>query len=193
MGLGPLNTMVRHGMLICGGLLLAAFAHGGARPSQQALEAARSSTEITGRYADHSDEELTALAADWDDLDADQRRALLAEVKLRMVRQKTRSDTIHVKTLRRYGRLIRQPDGSVLRIERKVLSVQELDAADLERLRAGALQPAGADGEAPRRGFGVGFERRHRVLEGTAAPAPDDRSADDAPPLPMLRAKSPDR
>jgi len=193
MGLGPLNAMVRHGMLICGGLLLAAFAHAGARPSQQALDSAETGTEITGRYADHSDAELTALAADWDDLDADQRRALLAEVKLRMVRQKTRNDTIHVKTLRRYGRLIRQPDGSVLRIERKVLSVRELDAADLERLRAGALQRTGGDDEAPGPGFGVGFERRHRILEGPAAPASDDSPADDAPPLPVLRAKSPHR
>jgi len=183
--------MVRHAVLICGSLLLAAAAQAGARPSQEALEAAaQPATEITGRYADHSDAELTELAARWDDLSGDQRRALLAEVKLRMVRQKTRSDTIRVKTLRRYGRLIRQPDGSVLRIERKVVSVRELDAADIERLRAGALQRAGDDAEVPGRGFGVGFERRHRVIEPVRPPVgPEDPAAEQAP---VLRVNAPD-
>ncbi len=38
-------------------------------------------------YADASDEALTKFAAQWDELEADQRRALLAEVKMRMARQ----------------------------------------------------------------------------------------------------------
>lgn len=106
-------------------------------------------------YGDHSDEELTALAADWDALDRHQRRALLTEMKTRMARRGTSDEgVLHIRTERRYGRLIRQPDGRVLRIETQVVHVRPIDPQQAEQ--AGArVQQAGS-----RRGFGVGFERR---------------------------------
>lgn len=101
-------------------------------------------------FSDRSDAELTALAADWDALDRHARRALLTEMKLRMARQGDRKGVIHIRTERRYGRLIRQPDGRVIRIETQVVHVRPLAADEVG-------QQAAAQG---RQGFGVGFEQR---------------------------------
>ena len=95
---------------------------------------------IPNVYASKSDEELTTLAAQWETLDADQRRALLTEVKMRMARQRGPDGTIRITFQRRYGRIIRNPDGSVVRIETNVV-----------RVRPG---PAG------NQTYGVGFEQR---------------------------------
>ncbi|MEQ8858566.1 MAG: hypothetical protein RIC56_07960 [Pseudomonadales bacterium] len=100
-------------------------------------------------FGDRSDAELTALAADWDALDRHQRRALLTEMKLRMARQGEGKGVIHIRTERRYGRLIRQSDGRVIRIETQVVHVRPLDPD------APPLESRGA-----RQGFGVGFEQR---------------------------------
>lgn len=96
------------------------------------------------QYRQHSDGELTALAADWDALDRHQRRALLTEMKLRMARNGKRDDVIHIRTERRYGRIIRQSDGRVIRIETQVVHVRPVNPEDLKA----------------RHGFGVGFEQR---------------------------------
>ena len=128
------------------------------------------------RYGDRSDEELTALAADWDALDRHQRRALLTEMRLRMARGGARAGgqegVLHIRTERRYGRLIRQSDGRVIRIETQVVHVRRV----------------GPDDGAPRRGFGVGFEQRvaHRrasVIGGNESAVVRVRSAQDSEPL----------
>ncbi len=107
-------------------------------------------------YADRSDEELTALAANWDSLDKLQRRALLTEMKLRMARRGNNGQgVIHIRTERRYGRIIRQADGRVIRIETQVVHVRPLDS----------------ENPSARQGFGVGFERRVARRE---RPAADD-------------------
>lgn len=120
-------------------------------------------------YSDRSDDELTELAANWDSLNKLQRRALLTEMKLRMARRGNNNGqgVIHIRTERRYGRIIRQPDGRVIRIETQVVHVRPLDSED---------PPV-------RQGFGVGFERRvagrGRPPAGDAdEPAPEQR--DDA-------------
>jgi hypothetical protein len=97
-------------------------------------------------FGERSDEELTVLAANWDALDQHERRALLTEMKRRMARKGDHSGVIRIRTERRYGRLIRQPDGRVIRIETQVVHVRPLDEDDIEA-------PA-------REGYGVGFERR---------------------------------
>ncbi len=108
--------------------------------------------------ASFSDQDLTALAAQWDDLDVHQRRALLTEVKLRMARSgRQTSGVIHIRTERRYGRIIQQPDGSVLRIETQVVQVRQLP------------EEAPASGQAA---YGVGFERR--LVTPDTQPGPRD-------------------
>ncbi len=129
-------------------------------------------------YGAHSDEELTALAAHWESLDRHQRRALLTEMKLRMARKGNRSDDIHIRSERRYGRIIRQPDGQVIHIETQVIHVRPVNPDELEA----------------RQSYGVGFEqrigrRRHELHGGTAeagtadAPADADGETDGQPSL----------
>jgi len=91
-------------------------------------------------YAEKTDQELTELTAQWDSLDDTQRGALLTEVKMRMARSKGRDGVIRIRTQRRYGRIIRKSDGSVVRIETRVVR----------------LRPVRPGEES----YGVGFEQR---------------------------------
>ncbi len=128
-----------------------------------------SGTEQAGPIGELSDAQLTDLAADWEQLDAAARADLIAETRGRMqpghaktpqasspsttsasstgvnsagASQNTSVPKVTVRTeRRRYGRVVRQPDGSLVRIETQVLRVQRSD---------------------PKRAFGVGFERRQR-------------------------------
>ncbi|MBX3706338.1 MAG: hypothetical protein KF911_06830 [Pseudomonadales bacterium] len=116
-------------------------------------------TGADGAYAGHTDQALTALAAQWDSLDVHQRRALLTEMRQRMAQRGARGGgTLQIRTERRYGRIIHQPDGRVIRIETQVVHVRPISEEEL----------LGVQG-----GFGVGFERR--------AGEPATRLANDAP------------
>ena len=99
---------------------------------EQRVEPARVS------YASVSDEDLTAIAARWDDLDAQQRRALLSEVKLRMKRNGTADGVLQVNVRRRYGKVVRHPNGATATLRVEVRSVRKPGSQD----------------------FGVGFEQR---------------------------------
>jgi len=118
-------------------------------------------------YADKTDRELTALAAGWESLSEDQRRALLTEIKARMHTNTGKAPILTIQTERRYGRIVRQPDGSLVRIEttEHVVRFQRLpeDAGD--------------------RPFGVGFEQR--VVAAGGAP-----NGESAPPQPDLSPES---
>jgi len=163
------------------------------------LAAAASASEPA--YGDHSDEQLTALAADWESLDRHQRRALLTEMKTRMARRGTSDDgVLHIRTERRYGRLIRQPDGRVLRIETQVVHVRPVNPQQMEQIEQSGkrLERAGS-----RRNFGVGFERRvlyqRAILSGSRgglaaprAPRREEPLTDAVGPLhPSLRPEPP--
>ena len=102
--------------------------------------------------------ELTELGARWDELSDQERRALLREVKLRMAQRKDTDGVLMIRTQRRYGRIYRNSDGRVLRIETQVVQVRPLEGAG------------------QRTGFGVGFERRSADEPGTPDPADDDGS-----------------
>jgi hypothetical protein len=128
-------------------------------------------------FRDHTDEQLTALAARWDSLDRHQRRALLTEMKLRMARNGERGEVLHIRTERRYGRLIRQPDGRVIRIETQVVEVRPVEDDDV------------AQG---RKSYGVGFEYRIRRRQETVsatdptAPGTPPASGASAPTAPSM-------
>jgi hypothetical protein len=98
-------------------------------------------------YAGRSDAELTAIAAGWESLSEEARRALLTETRARMASKKDGTRVIAIKTQRRYGRLVRQPDGSVVRIE----TTQEL--VRYRRVPDDGATPTNQP-------FGVGFEAR---------------------------------
>lgn len=112
-------------------------------------------------YGDYSDQQLNALAADWDSLDRHQRRALLTEMKLRMARKDADHSVLHIRTERRYGRLIRKSDGRVIHIETQVVHVRPVRPEDLKG----------------RQSFGIGFEhrvarQRERLVSAPAGAAP---------------------
>lgn len=90
-----------------------------------------------------SDEALTQLSADWANLTPAERRSLLTEVKLRMARQRDAQTARAPKIVatRRYGRVIRNADGEVVRIETQVVR---------QVLNPGDQAPA----------YGAGFDRR---------------------------------
>lgn len=131
------------------GLLILALLAGGFATAVRA-------GEPESPYASYSNEALTALAAEWDTLDVHQRRALLTEVRQRMAQRGAREPgVIKIRTERRYGRIIRQPDGRVIRIETQVVHVRPATEAEVLAGRAA--------------GFGIGFERR----AGSQLPAAD--------------------
>ena len=110
-------------------------------------------------FSERSDQELTILlATELDSLDEAQRRALISEVKLRMARNKGGDRAIRLQTQRRYGRrVIRQRDGSVVRIQTQVVRVRPVP-----------------DGQSP---FGVGFEQRSKKSPQATPPAPAEATA----------------
>lgn len=123
-------------------------------------------------YADRSDDELTRIAAGWEQLTQQERRELLTEVRARMATARqgvanTREGTpmVRIHKERRYGRIIQQPDGSVLHIER----------------REGTVEYRPMPEDAAGRPFGIGFE--HRL--GTPADDPRSASPQTPPALPV--------
>ncbi|MCY4565639.1 MAG: hypothetical protein OXE40_14340 [Gammaproteobacteria bacterium] len=114
-------------------------------------------------YASVSDEDLTAIVARWDDLDAQQRRALLSEVKLRMKRNGTAEGVLQVNVRRRYGTVVRHPNGARATLRVEVRSVKKPGSQE----------------------FGVGFEQR----AGQDDAAPEEK----APDRPVLRVADPDK
>ncbi len=100
-------------------------------------------------YADHSDEELTRVASAWETLNTEERRDFVLEMRRRMADSGRKA----VEVQRRFGRVVRGPDGSVVRIEQVV------------RIRPGAAPPAeGAPSD-----YGRGFEQRSERSEDSAA------------------------
>jgi hypothetical protein len=94
----------------------------------------------TVNYSDANDAELQALGNHWEELSRDERRALLTEFHRRMIAA-GRKPVLRIRTERRFGYRVEQPDGSVVKIERRqgFVRYRELD---------------------PDQPFGVGFEQR---------------------------------
>lgn len=109
-------------------------------PEDGVIPTSQNETTVVS-YSAKTDQEINALLANWDLLGEDERRALLPEVKLRMIRSKDQSNVIHIRTERRFGRIVRRADGKVLLIETGVIR----------------LRPVPKDEQ----GYGVGFEQRH--------------------------------
>jgi hypothetical protein len=105
-----------------------------------AVIALASWVEAATSYADKTDKELTEIAAGWSGLSEDERRALLTEMQARMQVNANKRPVLTIKTERRYGRIVRQPDGSIQIEEHVVYQTMRGDGGD---------QP-----------FGVGFEQR---------------------------------
>jgi len=101
-------------------------------------------------YLAHTDEELSAIAADWQTLTTEERRDYFTEVRRRMAEAgQKRAQALQLPRVvgeRRFGRVIPQPDGSVLRIEGVV------------RYRDGETTQTAQEDAPP--DYGTGFEQR---------------------------------
>jgi hypothetical protein len=107
-------------------------------------------------YQAYTDEELSRIASDWQSLTTEERRDYFIEIRRRMAEAvKRREDPPRIVGERRFGRIIPQPDGSVLRIE-GVVRYREGDATG----DATGNETRDATGEATPPGYGTGFEQR---------------------------------
>ena len=110
-----------------------------------------------------SDAELTALSVHWSQLSAEQRRVLLKTVRTRMLlTDRAAKGSSPLKPQRRFGRVVRQRDGSVVSIETRVFRSADGTRGSISR----------------RMTFGAGFEQRQR----SAQQAPADPGATAAEP-----------
>ena len=99
-------------------------------------------------YQAYTDEALSEVASDWQALTTEERRDYFIEIRRRMAEAgRKREDPPKIVGERRFGRIIPQPDGSVLRIE-GVVRYREGDAS------------RHATGDATPPGYGTGFEQR---------------------------------
>lgn len=73
--------------------------------------------DADNRYRGYTDAQLTQVASEWQTLDQETRRDLFMEVRRRMAGSGA-TQPIPVRGERRFGQVIRHPDGSVMRIER---------------------------------------------------------------------------
>ena len=99
-------------------------------------------------YQDYTDEELSEIASDWQSLTTEERRDFSIEIHHRMAQagKKLAVPPARIVEERRFGRIIRQPDGSVLRIEGVV------------RYRGNKTDQADQTETPP--DYGTGFEQR---------------------------------
>lgn len=140
-------------------------------------------TTVVGQtqYAGQSDAELTQLAAQWEALSTEQRRALLTEVKSRMSAQRSdgKRPVLRIQAQRRFGRTVRQPDGTLVRIETRQQIVRYHRLPD-------SVDAAHA--------FGRGFEQR--MADSTLPDSPDpetDRLTRTPETPPVMRVTHPYR
>ena len=97
-------------------------------------------------YSDLTDEQLQALVQRLETLDVDERRAVATEINRRT---DTERSTVRIESERRYGYRVRQPNGSVVSIERREKIIRYVD---------------------PDQPYGVGFEERVGSDRETAPP-----------------------
>ena len=115
-------------------------------------------------YGEYSDAELTELGTQWEALSADERRALLAEVKMRMARDRGRSGILKIRTMRQYG-VVRKPDGTTVRVQRRVVRVVPVVPGSR------------------RVTFGTGFENRHDPTSRNKQAPPVQVEPEHRPPI----------
>lgn len=116
------------------------------------------------------------MASNWDGLDAATRRTLLKEMQRRMASaRRARSGNrnpevgqgvLQIRTERRFGRRVRQSDGSLVTIETRVVRVRQRAAATGQSV----VTEVTADQRAAER-FGLGFEQRSAARRVSVVPA----------------------
>ena len=115
---------------------------------------------VENPYAKYTDEELTELASDWQSLSTEDRRDFFTEMRRRMATN-GQKQSIPVRAERRFGRIVRKPDGSVVRIETVVQYHAQGETNEVEGGADTASQPEGPESDTQGQpSYGTGFEQR---------------------------------
>jgi len=147
------------------------------------------STRIS--YQNATDVELKALGARWEFLSAPERRALLAEVRLRMARDRGGSTRVRIQATRQFG-VVRKPDGTTIRVERRIIRLipaeQGYGTGFEQRVGQDARQPSeGAPGQT-----GASGQKLHATpMEATRATEEAGTKIPPTPVVPGLRVATP--
>lgn len=187
--------------------VLAQKAAGVPAPSDATAEVAP--VEV-GNLRTKTDAELTALTAQWEALAPSERRALLAEVRGRMLRNQKRSQSLRLRPsiARQYGRVKRtrppneamatQPSGNgqvapqqelnrpASGVVRRTVRLRQPDGSIITRTEVVRLGPDGKPVSLQARvTFGAGFEKRARdsvqSASKPAVPSPNETSSASQP------------
>lgn len=130
--------------------------------TQSTVDSTQQQVPVSSPLRSKTDQELTELTAQWGQLNPAERRVLLAEVRRRMadrqrVQVRSRNNSL---VTRRYGRVTRKADGSVV-VETTVVRPDGQAVTEVRQQK-----PAQSTGQRQRTGaritFGFGFERRAR-------------------------------
>ena len=122
------------------------------------------SGSMVNPYTGFSNEQLAGLADAWVELDRDERRWFFVEVRKRLTANGSAPE-IPIRSSARFGQIVRNRDGTVVRIE--AVRVTE------QRRR----QPNAREARRDPRAYGLGFERRRQVLGSPQAPTMRPRPA----------------
>jgi len=133
-----------------------------------------------------TDVQLTELTAQWSTLTPSQRRELLAEVTGRMnasrnASRKQMGPSVGVRVQRRYGRVVRKSDGSVV-VQTRVVEVRPRTKPGSSDVPLSTVANSAQDAPPRKRGrvtFGIGFERRTQARENAPSGAADSQTAVD--------------
>lgn len=125
--------------------------------------------------AQRTDAELTAMTAQWATLSAEERRQLLAEVRSRMANNRKLPPQVGVQVERRYGRVVRKSDGSVV-LQTRVVRVRP--------------RTEGVPGA--RVTFGIGFEQRQKQEPEQAPAGQATSTADETSQRPVVTVSQPE-
>ena len=121
-------------------------------------------------FHEYTDEELSEVAGDWESLTTEERRDYFIEVRRRMGeagKNKKQADPPRLPPIvgeRRFGRIIPQPDGSVLHIE----GVVRYHGSGGESNGGGSASAREASQTETPPDYGTGFEQRVEQAAGNA-------------------------
>ena len=134
------------------------------KPNTSRVVATEPSRSMVNPYTGFSNEQLAGLADAWVELDRDERRWFFVEVRQRLTANGSAPE-IPIRSSARFGQIVRNRDGTVVRIEAVRITEQR------------RRQPNAREARRDPRAYGLGFERRRQVLGSPQAPTMRPRPA----------------
>ena len=140
-------------------------------PNTTRVVATDATRSVVNPYTAFSNEQLAGLADAWVELDRDERRWFFVEVRRRLTADGSAPE-IPIRSSVRFGQIVRNRNGTVVRIE----------AVRVTGQRRG--KPNAREARRDPRAYGLGFERRRQVLGSPQVPTMQPRPASATVPKP---------